>query len=204
MAQAGFAALFTPIGGRLFDRLGARPLVVVGLGFVAFGTFLLTRLTATTSGTDLILPLGLRGAGMALMMMPLNTHMLNAAPRNLVGRVTSLSSALQNVVSSLAIAGLSTLLASQSTYHSALTAMQAAAPHAQASVAPQAGNSLPPVIAGLLAIAYNDTIRIIVIIAIAGAILGLTLRPIPKPRALTSSPAPAEHEPTPLLEAIAG
>jgi hypothetical protein len=88
------------------------------------------------------------------------------------------------------------LLASQSTYHSALAAMH--------STGPRAGNSLPTAIAGLLATAYNDTIRIVVVIAIAGAILGLALRPTSMPRAVAPSQAPAEREPTPMLEAIAG
>jgi EmrB/QacA subfamily drug resistance transporter len=207
MAQAGFAALFTPIGGRLFDKVGVRPLVVLGLASVAFGTFLLTRLTATTSGTDLIMPLAFRGAGMALVMMPLNTHMLNTAPRNLVGRVTALTSALQNVVVSLAIAALSTILTSQSSYHAASAAMLAAAPHGQgvaANAGPQAGNTLPPVIQGLFATAYNDTLLIVFIIAMGGALLGLTLQPILAPRAIAPSQAPAEHESMPMLEAIAG
>ena len=51
------------------------------------------------------------GLGMGLSMMPLNTHVLNAAPRKLVGRVTPLTAA-QQVVVSFAVAGLTGFLTS--------------------------------------------------------------------------------------------
>jgi len=117
LPQAIAAALFMPIGGVLFDRIGARPLVAVGLAIVAGATFLLSRVGVTTQGRDLILPLAMSGAGMGLMLMPLNTHLLNAAPRALVGRVTSLTNALQQVVNSLSIAGLATILTARTTTH---------------------------------------------------------------------------------------
>ena len=47
---------------------------------------------------------------MGSMMMSLNTHVLNSAPRELISRVTSLTNALQNVVGSLAIATFATVL----------------------------------------------------------------------------------------------
>ncbi len=84
-----------PLSGFLYDRIGARPLVVLGLALVAGATFLLARVSPTTSGTDLIVPL--------LMMMALNTHLIAAAPRALVSRVTFLTNALQQVVNSLSV-----------------------------------------------------------------------------------------------------
>jgi hypothetical protein len=51
------------------------------------------------------------------MMMALNTHILGTAPRELVGRVTSLTQALQNVVASLAIATFATILQARLPVH---------------------------------------------------------------------------------------
>ena len=50
-------------------------------------------------------------------MMPLNTHVLNSAPRNLVSRVTSLTNSLQSVVMALAVAGAATILQSRLAAH---------------------------------------------------------------------------------------
>jgi EmrB/QacA subfamily drug resistance transporter len=168
MSQALAAAVFMPIGGRLFDRIGARPLVVVGLAIVTLGTFMLTRLSGTTTGWDLVAPLALRGVGMGLMMMALNTHLLNAAPRKLVSRVTSLTSALQNVVISLAIAALSTILTTRITYH-----MDALGGGHKRPAAP---GPLPIPVANALASAFNDALLVVVILAAAGTLIGFALR----------------------------
>ncbi|OUS71631.1 MFS transporter [Paenibacillus sp. MY03] len=111
LPQALAAGLFMPIGGKLFDKLGARPVVLFGLLLVSTGAFLLSGISASTTIAEIMIPLVLLGAGMGFSMMPLNTHIIQSAPRHLVGRVTSLTAAAQQVISSFAIAGLSTLLA---------------------------------------------------------------------------------------------
>ena len=193
MAQALAAAVFVPIGGKLFDKIGVRPLVVCGLGLVTAGTYMLTRITGSTAGTDLVLPLVLRGAGMALMMMPLSTHILNSAPRELVSRVTSLTTALQMVVNSLAVAGLSTILSSRPSYHTATAQINALAVKAAAAAAHAhaAGHALPvpstsglPLpIANLFANSFSDTLMAATVIAFVGALLGFTLRRNPAAQA---------------------
>jgi EmrB/QacA subfamily drug resistance transporter len=182
VAQALTAAAFMPVGGRLFDKLGVRPLAIVGLILIAVGTYLLTRLSATTTGTDLIVPLMLRGAGLALVMMPLSTHVLNAAPRNLISRVTSLTAALQNVVGSLAIAGLATVVASRPSFHQANKLL------------PGNGFKITPAIANLFANAFSDTIMIIVASTAIGIALSFALRRNHAAQAaLAPTSAPAEE-----------
>ncbi|MCC7369362.1 MAG: DHA2 family efflux MFS transporter permease subunit [Chloroflexi bacterium] len=110
LPNAVVAACTMPLAGRLFDRFGARPPVVVGLSIVVVAFWLLSGLNAGTTTFELILALAIMGGGMGMAMMPLGTHVLNTAPRNLVSRVTSLSGACQNVVSSLAVATFATLL----------------------------------------------------------------------------------------------
>lgn len=185
LPQALASAVFMPIGGILFDRIGARPLVVVGLGLVAFATFLLAHVSITTQGRDLILPLVLSGGGMGLTFMSLNTHLLNSAPRALIGRVTALTNALQQVVNSLSVAGLATILTSRATANIGAVKAQLAAQAPQAAAASQAAASggtaaLPPAVQAALsnafATAFDETFRVMVVAAIIGAALGLLLR----------------------------
>jgi MFS family permease len=201
MAQAGTAAVFMPIGGRLFDRLGVRPLAIVGLTVMAVGTFLLTRLSATTSGETLVPALMLRGAGVALVMMPLNTHILNAAPRNLVSRVTSLTQALQSVVGSLAIAGLSTIVTSQAGYIRGTALL--AKPGTPA--APAGGTGvvhLPPAVATLFASAFNTALSVATIAVVLGIVLSFALRRNPAAQAADAPAAGSDTQPA--LEMMAG
>jgi EmrB/QacA subfamily drug resistance transporter len=178
LPQAIAAAVVMPIGGQLFDRIGARPLVIVGLGMVAVSSAILTQVNPTTQGPDLILPLAMTGAGMGLMMMPLMTQMMNAAPRNLVSRVTSLANALQQVVNSLSVAGLATILTSRISTH--MKAATAAAHHSGTQSAPQSASAAHHAAQMLLASAgslgFDDTFRIMVVGAAVGVALGLTLR----------------------------
>jgi EmrB/QacA subfamily drug resistance transporter len=181
LPQAIAAALFMPIGGMLFDRIGARPLVIAGLSLVALSTFLLSHVSPTTHGLDLVAPLLMMGAGMGLMMMPLNTHIINAAPRRLVSRVTSLTNALQQVVNSLAVAGLATILTARATYHiNAVKALAARHPHATGTVPPgvaaKVAHQLKASFNAAFISGFDDTFRFMVATAIVGAVMGFVLR----------------------------
>ncbi|WP_318506900.1 MDR family MFS transporter [Bacillus sp. T3] len=113
LPQALASAIFMPISGRLFDKIGARPLAFTGLGIISTGLFLFSRITVDTNLEMILLSLFLIGSGMGLTMMPVNTHVLNSAPRKLVSRVTPLTTAAQQVVVSFAVAGLTGYLTSQ-------------------------------------------------------------------------------------------
>jgi EmrB/QacA subfamily drug resistance transporter len=180
LPEALSAAVFMPIGGMLFDRIGARPLVIAGSAIMAVASFMLATIGITTQGRDLIVPLILYGAGMGLMMMTINTQLINSAPRQLVGKVTSLTNALQQVVSSLTIAGLTTILTARPSYHQAQGLVAEGPSHAASA-------------AGLFSSAFDDTFHLIACAAILGAVLGVLV-----PRRLTAKEAEAAgDEPAP-------
>jgi EmrB/QacA subfamily drug resistance transporter len=113
LPQALSAGLMMPFSGKLFDRFGARYLVLGGMLIVTAAGLLISNVDVNTSTATMIIPLIMLGLGMGTFMMPLNTHIIQAAPQNLVGRVTSLTNAAQQVVSSFAVAGLTTILSKQ-------------------------------------------------------------------------------------------
>ncbi|WP_136608100.1 DHA2 family efflux MFS transporter permease subunit [Paenibacillus dokdonensis] len=117
LPQALCSGIGMPIGGKFFDKYGARPVSFIGLVIIAVALFLLGRIDATTSLYYIMPILGAMGFGMGLSMMPLNTHVLNAAPRQWVNRVTPLTAALQQVVVSFAVAGMTGFLTSRVTHH---------------------------------------------------------------------------------------
>ncbi|WP_308634127.1 MDR family MFS transporter [Paenibacillus silvisoli] len=117
LPQAIAAGVFMPIGGRLYDKIGARPLVLTGLTIVAAGAFLISRIDPTDSAWSFLVPRAMLGMGMGLSFLALNTHLIQSAPANLVSRVTSLTSATQQVVTSFSVAGLTTLIVSRTTFH---------------------------------------------------------------------------------------
>jgi EmrB/QacA subfamily drug resistance transporter len=191
--QALAAGIFMPIGGRLFDKIGARPLVVLGLGLVSAATYMLSHISVTTTSVELIFPLALRGAGMGMMMMSLNTHLLNAAPRELISRVTALTNAMTQIVSSLAIAGLATIVTSRAATHT----------RALLAAAHSAGQTHQLTLVGF-ANAFDDTFLVVSVLAALGACLGLTLR---RNHAAQAAQVPGQigkEEQTDSMEMVAG
>lgn len=156
LPQAIASGLFMPIGGRLYDRIGPRPLVVTGLSIVAIGAFLLSRITPQDEAMAFLLPRILLGMGMGMSFLSLNTFLIQSAPRDLVSRVTSLTSAMQQVITSISIAALTTLLVNRLNSHMSNGEKQFEG----------------------FAHAFSDTYLFLMGLAIIGAILGLTLRKI--------------------------
>lgn len=157
LPQALASGIFMPISGRLFDKIGARPLAFTGLGIISAALFLLSQITVDTSLAMILLSLFLMGAGMGLTMMPVNTHVLNAAPRQLVSRVTPLTTAAQQVVVSFAVAGLTGYLTSHITAHMKDVAK---------GVAP----------AEAITAGFGDTFFLAACLAVAGFLFSLLLR----------------------------
>ncbi|GAA0361122.1 MDR family MFS transporter [Bacillus horti] len=152
LVQAVGSIIFTPIGGRFFDKVGARPLALIGLTIISGALFWLTQVSLDTQLLLLLLPLFMIGSGMGLIMMALNTHVLNSAPRHLVGRVTSLTTAAQHVVTSFAVAGLTGFLALRTNGLTENVEVES------------------------IAVAYSDTFLLTAILSAVGVVLSLLLR----------------------------
>jgi drug resistance transporter, EmrB/QacA subfamily len=157
LPQALLSGIGMPISGKLFDKLGARPLALMGLSLIAAAMFTLSSVTVDTSDFLILFSLGLMGLGMGFTMMPLNTHVMNASPRQLVSRVTSLTTAAQQIVVSFAVTVLTMYMTSQTTEH--------------AKDAGQAANPLKAMVDG-----FGDTFFLVACIAVAGVLFALFLR----------------------------
>lgn len=158
LPQALASAFFMPIGGKLSDKFGAKPLVLAGMAVTTVSAFLLSNISADSSDFSIVLPLAMLGAGMGLFMMPLNTHLMMSAPQNLVGRVTSLTNATQQVVMSFAVAGLTTI--STTRMNDLLTAEK------------QPPQDMLPFYAD----SFGFTFGILVYVAIVGGLLGFLIK----------------------------
>ncbi|ASA21346.1 MDR family MFS transporter [Paenibacillus donghaensis] len=169
LPQALSSGIGMPLGGRLFDKIGARPLAFVGLSIISTALFLLSGITVDTGLPFIMMCLAFMGLGMGLSMMPLNTHVLNSAPKELVGRVTPLTAAAQQVVVSFAVAGMTGYLTSQIAVHSTELV--------------QGGNPLSAAVLG-----FNDVFFLAGCIAVAGVVISIILR---KPKA-AAKPSPED------------
>jgi EmrB/QacA subfamily drug resistance transporter len=106
---AGFA-IATQWGGRILDRVGARPSMVAGCAVAAVGFYLwghhLTDLSVSSQWPYIVLA----GAGVGLVLSPTNTDALNRVPSSRYGEATGITQTVRNFGSSIGLALLGTLL----------------------------------------------------------------------------------------------
>lgn len=121
MLPGALIVAFTmPIAGNLADRMGPRYLVLVGLFFMAFYSYIYRNLDASTSLWGVIYPTLIRGVGLGLLMAPVMTTALNSVPKHRIAMASMLLNLLQQVAGSSGIAGLTTLLTHRVTHHMAV------------------------------------------------------------------------------------
>lgn len=120
LPQGLAAALAMPIGGRLFDRVGARPLLVFGLLLLAGATYMLINLDVTTPNGTLLIALVLRGLSMGFTFMPLQTAIMNRVPLEKINRGSSLTSAVRQLFASFGIAIVTTVLTNRESFHASM------------------------------------------------------------------------------------
>jgi EmrB/QacA subfamily drug resistance transporter len=127
------AAIATPISGRLFDRIGARPLAVIGFSILAVNTWQLSKLTAGTAINWIQFLLFIRGIALGLTVQTTMLTALSAVPPTKTARGSALINSTRQVVQAIGVAVLATILASSVTPQltTALHTFQAQAPAAQ-------------------------------------------------------------------------
>jgi EmrB/QacA subfamily drug resistance transporter len=113
-SQVGLAMLPTavtmtvmgPLAGRLSDRYGWRPFNVAGLTLAAIGLYTISRVTATSPLTVVIVAMVIQSAGTGLFSSPNSTSIFNAAESSKHGVVAALLTLVRNSanVSSVAVA----------------------------------------------------------------------------------------------------
>ncbi|MGE5416065.1 MAG: DHA2 family efflux MFS transporter permease subunit [Acidobacteriota bacterium] len=111
------SAIMMPIGGRLFDRYGARGVVSVGLGIVAWTTYVMSGFNALTPYGVMTIWMVIRSGGMGLAMMPASVVGMNTVPISLVGRASAMSNVVRQVSASLGIAMFTTIMQHRQIFH---------------------------------------------------------------------------------------
>jgi len=109
--------IMSPISGALFDRMGARPLAVVGLLITALTTWQFTKLDMSISYGHLLVLYVLRMFGMSFLMMTVMTEGLNQLPRHLAAHGTAAANTARTVAGSIGTAFLVTIMSTRQIAH---------------------------------------------------------------------------------------
>lgn len=110
-------ALMMPIVGTLYSRIEPRILIIIGICFIALGSWKLSSLTLNIPHSYIIFWMIIRYVGISFSTMPITNSGMSIIPRNLSGHASSINNWLRQVSSSLAIGIFSSLLITRTEYH---------------------------------------------------------------------------------------
>ena len=114
------AMVLAPLVGNLAERIGGKPLVVMGLLLQATGlTWLALLITPTTPYADMVVPFVISGVGMTLFFVPLASLVLGSVPKELEGVASGANSAFRELGGVLGIAVLGAVFSAKGGYRSA-------------------------------------------------------------------------------------
>ncbi|MCR4400446.1 MAG: MFS transporter, partial [Syntrophomonadaceae bacterium] len=119
------SGLMMPLSGKMFDRYGPRGVVLTGLAVVVWTTYMMADFNQMTPYLVMSAWLALRGIGMGLSFMPVNTAGMNTVPLRLVGRASALSNVVRQVASSLGVAMFTSIMQHRHAFHLANLAASA-------------------------------------------------------------------------------
>ncbi|GAA0054254.1 UNVERIFIED_CONTAM: multidrug efflux MFS transporter [Streptococcus canis] len=101
--------LVSPIAGRVYDKVGARRMALVGFSILAIGTIPFTFLTATTPDHFITLLYAIRMFGIAMVMMPLTASAMSALPPHEAAHGTAANNTARQIASAIVVALLSSV-----------------------------------------------------------------------------------------------
>jgi DHA2 family multidrug resistance protein len=110
MAISG--GIFVTLAGRLYDKIGPRPLMAAGFSILMINTWQLSQIQANTTIPWIIFLLALRGMALGLTVQTTFVTALSVVDRRGLARGSSLVNATRLVVQSIGVAVLATVLAS--------------------------------------------------------------------------------------------
>jgi MFS family permease len=120
LPQGVAAGISVVLGGRLYNRVGVRPLVVVGCILLTISSWLLaTQVTPTSDGYALMPMLIMRGFGFGLTLLPVQTLALEVITGPALPKASSLYNVTRQIFSSVGVAATITLFVQQTASHAA-------------------------------------------------------------------------------------
>ena len=110
--------VFSPLSGKLSDKLGTFVLCASGLALSSLGLYLLAGVTAVTSTGSIILYLVIIGVGMGLFVSPNTSAIIGAVPLESLGSASAMAGTLRHLGMSIGLAVSGTVYAASRFSHS--------------------------------------------------------------------------------------
>ena len=189
----GLMAVGAPLGARLVERIGARPVLVIGLGCVSLALILASRRLVPGAGYGTFFPSFLLvGCGAGLISSPASNIAMNAVPRNKAGVASGILNMTRQLGSVFGVAVLGAIYAARLRVHVAEAVVGITLPNglrpealadggSQALAAAHLDAATTAVVRAALqqgtVAAYNDALLVAGLVCAVGIVFALALRP---------------------------
>ncbi|WP_219838045.1 DHA2 family efflux MFS transporter permease subunit [Paenibacillus sp. R14(2021)] len=110
-------ALAMPIAGKIYPRVGAKWMTIVGLALIIYGSFEMTHMKTDSTDFYIILWMSVRNLGVSFAAAATSTAGMEEIGPSMVGHASSVTNWVRNVGGSFAIALFTSLLASHTITH---------------------------------------------------------------------------------------
>lgn len=110
-------AICMPISGKLFDKYGARNLVLIGMVIMAGSSYAMKDFNGSTSFTTMMFWLSIRGIGIGLALSPAINVGMVSLPKESTGTASSLGNVIRSVISTFGITLMTNLMQSRNAFH---------------------------------------------------------------------------------------
>lgn len=151
-AQAFGILAGMPLAAKLHARVGARPLVLVGLALVMLSSWLFTGITRDVDLMNVRIWMAMRGFGMALVFVSGQLALFGDVPHSRTARASSLFNVSRQVAASIGVALTATVLSGQLTANLTAAAGSSGGPAAKLAAQVSAFQDafwIPVVLAGI-------------------------------------------------------
>ncbi len=152
--------LMSPVTGKLFDRFGARVIIIPGLLILCISMYLFTGFTLESTSPQIILTHCLLMLGVALILVPVQTYGLNQITPEYYAHGSAIFSTLQQVAGAIGSALFIATMTARTSSHLA-----------QSSSPDNVTEQLTASVAG-----YSDTFMLGFIISIIALVVALFLK----------------------------
>ena len=117
LPAALFTAICMPISGKLFDKYGARNLILIGMVIMAISSYAMKDFNTATSFNAMMFWLSIRGIGIGLALSPAINVGMVSLPKESTGTASSLGNVVRSVSGTFAIAIFTSLMQTRQTFH---------------------------------------------------------------------------------------
>ncbi|HTK63062.1 MAG TPA: MDR family MFS transporter [Pseudonocardia sp.] len=185
LPEAVAMAISLPAAGLLYDKMGPRWPIFIGMTATAYGTYLLCGITSDMSRWDVMCWTSFRGMGQAFCMVPLMTAGLDEVPSDKLDGASAINNVMQRVTGALGLALLTAVITSHSAQATSdraalMTDARAQADPDLAAAMQQGPDGMWPFFKlfelKILAQTYSNLFLLLSAITMAGALVALTFK----------------------------